>query len=201
MQRPISYNSTAPGNFPTLIFSLNQNIAQIYAEGADIEANYQTEMSAIVPDWQGSLSARFLFTHQHTLKTISTPGAQITNAAGTQTLPVDKWTLALGYNLDRWNINLLERYDSPIRQSANPAQIFNIPDVAEYFQTDVTVSYDFDVEDVGTTAFLSINNLFNAKGGIYSTSGFTGSPGLLYPQAPYADLVGRYFTVGVRFRN
>ena len=201
VQRPISYNSTAPGNFPTLIFSLNQNIAQIYAEGADIEANYQTEMSAIVPDWQGSLSARFLFTHQHTLKTISTPGAQITNAAGTQTLPVDKWTLALGYNLDRWNINLLERYDSPIRQSANPAQIFNIPDVAEYFQTDVTVSYDFDVEDVGTTAFLSINNLFNAKGGIYSTSGFTGSPGLLYPQAPYADLVGRYFTVGVRFRN
>jgi hypothetical protein len=58
------------------------------------------------------------------------------------------------------------------------------------------MTYDFKVEDQPVTGFLNINNLFNNKGPI--TGGFQGSPGFLYPTPTYADIIGRYFTVGVR---
>ena len=32
------------------------------------------------------------------------------------------------------------------------------------------------------------------------TGGFNGSPGFLYPTPTYADVIGRYFTVGFRVR-
>ena len=200
VERPISYNSTDPKNFPTLIYSLNQNIAQIYAEGIDIEANYGTDLSEI-SDLSGYLNLRLLWSHQPTLKTRNEPGAIATNAAGTSVLPSDKASFSADYKLGNFTLDLLERYQSAFHQNANPTLVFDIPDVRAYFQTDLNFGYDFIAADIPFTGFLNIQNVFNTQGGLFQVPGYTGSPGMNYPVGPGADLVGRYFTVGVRFHT
>jgi hypothetical protein len=60
------------------------------------------------------------------------------------------------------------------------------------------MNYDFHVETQPVQAFLNINNLFDVNGPI--TGGFNGSPGMLYPTPAYADVIGRYFTLGFRVK-
>ena len=79
--RPISYNDTSPANYPTLAYNLNQNVARIWAEGVDLEANYNTDLSEI-SGMNGLLNLRLFFTHQPTLKTEAIQGATIVNDAG-----------------------------------------------------------------------------------------------------------------------
>jgi iron complex outermembrane receptor protein len=191
--RPISYNNTSPANFPTLNISLSQNIAQVEAKGFDVEANYTTELLS------GRLNLRALWTHQPTLTTVTIPGAVITNAAGTETQPGDKVNLTLNYRIGRFGFDFLERFASSIKWTGNPTQVFAIPNVPAYFQSDLNLSYDVG-SDSQATLFLNVGNLFNAKGGVYQTAGYTGSIGLRYPNVAYADAIGRYYTAGVRFK-
>jgi len=198
VQRPISYNSTDPANFPTLIYNLAQNIARVEASGFDLEANYALNLDRV--GLGGRLTLRGLWTHQPKTTTITIPGAQITNASGTQAVPKDKLNLMANYRVGRFGFDLLERYYSPVHQNANPTLVYDIPNVPAYFQTDLNLSYDFGFAGSDMTAFVNVNNLFNAKGGIFQDPGYTGSIGLRYPTVNYADIIGRYFTVGLRFK-
>jgi len=96
----------------------------------------------------------------------------------------------------------MERYYGSIRQNSNPTLIFDpsTGDLPAYFITDITVSYDFDAMEVPFTAFFNINNLFDKAPDVYQVPGYTGSPGMNYPVTPYEDLIGRYFTLGVKFK-
>lgn len=196
--RPISYNSTAPGNYPIQIYNVSQNIARTYVEGYDFELSYRANLAD--HGLAGVLNTRFLWTHQPIQKTLSLPGAITTNAADTSALPVDKINLSFNYRLDKLALNLTQRWSSSFGQNANPTLVFNIPRVDAYTQTDASVAYDFEVDDLKLTTFLNVNNLFNSRGGIFQVNGYTGSLGMNYPQAPGADLIGRYYTAGVRFR-
>jgi iron complex outermembrane receptor protein len=199
VDRPISYNSTAPGNFPIRVFNLSQNIAKVYAEGVDLEANYTANLEDF-HNVGGYLNFRLLWTHQHILKTQSLPNAATTNAAGTSASPQDKVNFTINYVRDRFSATVSQRWASSFTQSANPLQIFNIDDVGSYEQTDVNLSYDFITGDRTLTGFFNVNNLFNNNGDLFQVPGYTGSPGMNYPQGPQADLIGRYVTVGVRFK-
>ncbi|HEY4078775.1 MAG TPA: TonB-dependent receptor [Rhizomicrobium sp.] len=199
VQRPISYNDTSPANFPTKVYNLSQNIAHIYAEGMDFEVNYGTDLNDISSDLNGFLNMRLLWTHQPTMKNQSLPGAVITNDAGTTADPSDKATFILDYKLDGFSVDLMERYYSAVHWGSNPTLIYNIPDIRAYYQTDVNLSYDFMAGDVPATGFLNVNNLFDVQG--QDIGGYTSVIGMFYPVAPYADVIGRYFTVGVRFKT
>ena len=102
------------------------------------------------------------------------------------------------YSHDEFTVALLERYQSSFHQNANQTLVFDIPDVRAYFQTDMDISYNFQAGGRQLTGFLNISNLFNVQGGIFQTPGYTGSPGLNYLIGPGADLIGRYFTAGLR---
>ncbi len=78
--------------------------------------------------------------------------------------------------------------------------MFNIPNIPAYFITDVNISYDFDAMGVPFTGFLHVDNLFDKDPSILQVPGYTGSPGMNYPVVPYQDLIGRYYTVGLRFK-
>jgi outer membrane receptor protein involved in Fe transport len=203
--RPNSYSDPSPANFPTLIYNINQNIAKTYTEGIDLEIDYETDLGR----WsslQGIVNLRALWTHQPTLKMQTLPGAVVTNAAGaaaapTAATPVNKAALTLDYRIGRFTLNMFERFDSAIHQNANPTLVFAIPDLRPYYQTDLTFSYDIAVSGQPVTGFLNIDNLFNAQGGIFQVPGYTGSPGMNYPIVPYADLIGRYFTFGMRLHT
>jgi len=197
--RPISYNNTSPANYPTLAYSLNQNVAGIHVEGVDLEANYQADLSEF-SGLNGFLNLRLLLTHQPTLKTESIKGATVTNDAGASLgIPVDKLTFSAGYNLDDVTFNVQERFFSSVHQFNDPTLVDSTPHVPAYFQTDIDVSYNFVAADTPITAFLNVSNLFNAQGGIVNQP--VALPGLRYPTTPYADVVGRYFTIGVRFKD
>ncbi|HEY4078789.1 MAG TPA: TonB-dependent receptor [Rhizomicrobium sp.] len=201
IQRPISYNNTSPTNFPTLYLSQAQNFQKQWEEGMDFEVNYGTDLSTWT-GMNGMFNARLLWTHTAFLKTLGLPGSIITDATGTSALPSEKATLIMDYSLNGIGIDLMERYYGSIRQSSNPTLVFDpsTGDLPSYFITDITVSYDFDAMDVPFTAFFNINNLFDKAPDVYQVPGYTGSPGMNYPVTPYEDLIGRYFTVGLRFK-
>lgn len=203
--RPNGYQDTSPSNYPILNYSISQNIAKQYAEGADFEFDYQTDLS----EWSGLnglADFRVLWTHYPTYKIQSSPVVTIVNSAGsaagapTGGIPTDKIAFTFNYQLDRFNFNLLERYASSVVQTKVPGQYYNIPDEPAYYQTDINLAYDFEAASVPATGFLSISNLFDAKGGILQSVGYTSSVGMNYPVSPWTDVVGRYYTVGVRFK-
>ena len=204
IQRPISYSSTDPTNFPSLFYSQTQNFQKQWTEGIDFEVNYTSDISSWT-QWKGLLNFRLLWTHTSFLKTLGLPGAVITDAAGANNapgtaLPSDKASLMANYAFGGISVDVLERYYASIRQSANPSLVFNIPDLPAYFQTDINVAYDFDAGGVPFTGFLNVSNLLDARPGILQVPSYTGSLGINYPVAPYEDIIGRYFTIGLRFK-
>jgi outer membrane receptor protein involved in Fe transport len=199
--RPLGYNNTSPANFPTMNYSLNQNVARIKAEGFDFEENYTKNLA----DWglKGQLGIHTLWSHEPilTTQTVPSPDAVITNAAATQELPADKVALTVNYAIAGFEVDVLERWYSHVHQSSNPTLVFAIPDVPAYSQTDLNISYQLPVmQQEPFTVFLNISNLFNTQGGLYQDPGYTGSIGLRFPTTSYEDVIGRYFTLGVRFK-
>jgi outer membrane receptor protein involved in Fe transport len=205
IQRPISYNSTAATNFPTLYLSQAQNAQIQWSEGADFELDYTNDLS----DWtglNGVVSLRALWSHTTFLKTVlNLPGSVITDIAGAaappaSSLPADKAAFTLGYSNNGLSVNILERYYSPLRQNANPTLIYNIPNLPAYFLTDLNVAFDLAVDDQPVTAFLNVSNLFDKQPDILQAPGYTGSPGLNYPVVNYEDIIGRAYTVGFKLK-
>jgi len=204
IQRRVSYNSTLPTNFPTLYYSQTQNFQKQWTEGIDFEAGWHGDLS----DWSdlpGMLGLRLLWTHVSFLKTLGLPGSIITDVAGsanapTSALPADKAVLMADYSLGGLTFNVMERYYSSIRQNPNPTLIYaaSTGDLPAWFQTDVSVSYEFKAGGTPLTGFINVSNLFDAQPDIFQVPGYTGSPGMNYPVVPYEDVVGRYFTVGLR---
>ncbi|HWU56864.1 MAG TPA: TonB-dependent receptor, partial [Rhizomicrobium sp.] len=206
IQRPISYNSTSPLNFPTLYYSQAQNFQSQWTEGVDFEADYRTELDG----WTnigGSLDVRLLWIHTAYLKTLGLPGSVITDLAGSANAPAtaqptDKGTLMLSWTGRDVTLNVMERYYSPLRQNPNPTLVYapSVGNLPAWFQTDVNIAHNFAVGRAPISVFMNVNNLFDARPGIFQVPGYTGSPGMNYPVVPYEDIVGRYFTLGVTLR-
>jgi outer membrane receptor protein involved in Fe transport len=194
--RPGAYNDPSPGNFPTLVYNVSQNVALQEVEGINAELGYISDLS----DWSslpGQVSLRAFWTHQDLDRKGSLPGTLISNYAGTTTAPRDKVNLTVGYTVDTFNVNIVEHLISSVNWQPSPAQnVYAMPKIPGYGTTDINLSYGFTADEVPAEAFLNVSNLWNANGPL--TGGWTGSPGLLYPVPNYADVVGRYFTVGVR---
>jgi outer membrane receptor protein involved in Fe transport len=203
--RPINYTNTSPANYPTLNYSVNDNIALNYSEGADIELNYETDLSQW-SDLKGITNFRLLWTHYQAFKTQATPVVTETNGAGsaagapTAGLPSEKITFTFDYLLNNFTFDLLERYDSPVAQTRVPGQFYALGNEGAYLQTDVNFAYNFVAADIPATGYLNISNLFQAKGSLLQSVGYTSSVGMNYPVSPWTDVVGRYFTVGIRFK-
>lgn len=206
IQRPVSYNSTLPTNFPTLYYAQTLNFQKQWTEGVDFEAAWHGDLN----NWsnlQGRLGLRLLWTHVSFLKTLGLPGSVITDVAGSanapaNALPADKAVLMADYSLGALSINLMERYYGSIRQNPNPTLVYaaSTGDLPAWFQTDVSVSYDFQAMGAPLTGFLNVSNLLDAQPDIFQVPGYTGSPGMNYPVVPYEYVVGRYFTLGLRVK-
>jgi hypothetical protein len=54
----------------------------------------------------------------------------------------------------------------------------------------------FMVDGGNYTAYFTVQNLFNALAPLVPNG--SGSPGLLYPSGSGGDIMGRYFTIGLR---
>ena len=202
--RPLGYLNTTPANFPTQIISLNQNVAMNSRGGFDTEIDYTTDLSTWA-GMNGFLNVRMLWNRQQVAGSIavaSLPGAQYVENVNTSGTPRDRVNLSVGYANDGFSATVTEQFIAQQNWfgTTNPPTTRFVTDgpIPAYYLTGLAMTYDFNVEEQPITGFLNINNLFNVYGPI--TGGFNGSPGFLYPTPTYADIIGRYFTVGVRVR-
>ncbi len=203
IQRPLGYTNTTAGNFPTLITSLSQNVAVNSRGGFDTEVDYVSDLSSWT-NMNGFVNLRLLWNRQMVAGTISVasaPGAQYSNAVNTSGTPRDRANLSVGYSYDGFSATVTEQFIAQQNWfgTTNPPTTRFVTDgpIPAYWLTGLAMTYDFKFEEQPITGFLNINNLFNNYGPI--TGGFNGSPGFLYPTPTYSDIIGRYFTVGVRF--
>lgn len=200
--RPFPITNTTAANYPTAVLSESLNVAKTSTHGIDGEVDYNFDLDDVIGGWQGSLATRLLVSYQPVLQSQILPGAVVTNAAGAVPLAAGRVTFDVGYNRGPFGVNFEERYHSSERPSSNPTLIYSDPSVPEIYYSDLSLSYRFRLgpQDAGDNAeaFLSIQNLFDQQPHIWIGTGLTGSQGFAYPTPTDEDVVGRYFTAGVR---
>jgi outer membrane receptor protein involved in Fe transport len=198
--RSLPFSDHSAANFPTLVYNLNQNIAQTYTHGFDVEAHYSFNPSDVIATVPGHVDLRLLYAHQPVLKTRSYPTSQLTNAAGVAGLSADRVSSTVGYELGPVSIDWQARYLSSQARSGNPLQIYAGPDLPAIWYHDLNVSYRFRTAGHDLQAFFIVNNLFNQAPRISPSTTFTGIPGFGSQYVTGDDPIGRYYTVGLRMR-
>jgi iron complex outermembrane receptor protein len=205
IQRPLGYTNQTAGNFPTQITSLNQNVSLNSRGGFDTEIDYVSDLSSWT-SMNGFMNFRLFWNHQEVsglVSVASLPGALYQNNVNTFGTPRDRANISLGYSYEGFSATVTEQFIAQQNWFAttNPPTPRFIKDgpIPAYYLTGLAMTYDFDVESQPVTGFLNINNLFNNPGPVVGGFG-GGSPGFLYPTPTYADIIGRYFTLGFRVK-
>jgi iron complex outermembrane receptor protein len=196
LQKYITYDNSALGIAAVNIPELNLN--SLKTDGFNVEIDYNIPINEI--NLPGHLTTRLLANYTGNNKTLSSAGNL--NAVDGATAPRFFMTDALTYTLERFSINLISRYTSPIKYNtnligpddpaytlANPNSINrNLWPVPMYF--DSQIGYDVLKGDGKLLHFyFNINNIFDKQPPIVA---------LPLSGGPY-DLIGRAFKLGVRF--
>ncbi|HEY0940153.1 MAG TPA: TonB-dependent receptor [Steroidobacter sp.] len=164
----------------TRISIISQNIASFETSGFDFEATYR------LPVVSGSLSFRALATYVDEL--IFNLGTNVRNTAGSVGDPVPaglpKWrgTLSAAYQTDALTVDARIRYVGG--GDFNKAQNIVNPRISA--RTYVDLGADFTIFD-NYTLFGRVSNLFDEAPPLITTT-----------YSPHYDVVGRYYTVGLR---
>lgn len=184
---------------PTQVTIVNQNIASLKTTGIDFELGYRGEVGP------GALSARILGTRLISFKRQESSTANPVEYAGSadipgflsSTFPLPKWraNLEVNYKVGGTTIGVQERMIGSYKKSYLQSWFDNtMPTV---FYTDLNLSQDVPAFGDGNAQFfLTVNNLLNRKGPFFVTDQ---NPATQLPTARAVyDIIGRYFTVGVR---
>jgi outer membrane receptor protein involved in Fe transport len=186
-ERPLPFSNRTAANFPTRVFNLSLNTALQEIEGYDAEANYR--FSAL----GGAFTARVLGNYQPTNQSMAFPGAPLTYVAAAK----KRVTSTLRFEKNGFGISLQDRWLSKFSQRTADGQLFAHPTVGSFNTVDVNIDWKTAIRGVDTTFYLTIENATDAVPPLYVTST---SVGLGLPIQDGYDLVGRYFTLGVRAR-
>jgi outer membrane receptor protein involved in Fe transport len=200
--RPGPVTDTSPTNLPTTVLSQPFNVAKTMTTGVDVEGNYRTRVPSILPG-TGTLDLRALVSYQPKLTQQTLPGAVVTNAAGAQGLAAWRINAAVNYQTGRLRTGLVERWHSSERQNADPTLVFTQGDIPAIGYTDLSIDYALggtDASNAPLSLFLSVENLFNKQPFLQIRTGLAASPNFAYPAPLDQDVIGRYFTMGVRAR-
>jgi len=197
-ERPLPFSDRTAANFPTLVRSQQLNTARIRTWGIDGEVNYAFALG------DGGVSLRGLVGYQPKFTTTLAPGLPTQSSAGAASAAggQPKWRLAgfVSYNSEHWGIDIQERWRSSLRFAEDRTLVFDIPDVPSVAYTDVTLKANIGADDKKKQIYLSVQNAFNRKAPVYSSTLAAGLPGYFYPAVSGDDIIGRYFTVGARMQ-
>lgn len=203
--RPGGFTDTSAANTVTGFYSRNINLALIKTHGFDLEMNYRSAIFA------KPFSARLFANYQPELSFV-TPLTTIAHAGvvyDTNSLyPSPKWsaTALLHYEpIHNVAIDMMERWRSSMTQQTLPNQIWTNPQVPSFYTTNLNLTWTVDKGahgDVGGKFdfFLNISNLFDATpppAAYYNSP----QPGQFGGWAIGDDPMGRYFTIGVRWKG
>jgi iron complex outermembrane receptor protein len=199
-QRPLPFSDRTVANAPTLVRSTKLNAASLKTWGIDAEVNYNFSVGA-----EGQVSLRGLVGYQPKFTSILIPGTTPQLLAGAASIQgtggVPKWRVTgfISYSNPVFAIDIQERWRSSLRQDPDPTLVYAIPKVPAVAYTDLTLT-GFIGKDKSKQIYLSVQNLFDKQPPVYVISGFSGTPAFQYPAVTGDDVIGRYFTVGARFK-
>lgn len=166
----MAFGDRTAANNTTAVYSQTLNSAMRRIKGWDFEVGYAF-------DWHGRWNARVLANYQPTDEQQLFTGAPVTIPGS---LPVGSLiakthvTLYLSYESDGWAICLQNRWHSRIdkRITNDPIipqnYVHPCPSSANYL--DINIQKELDIGGTEVTPYLKVQNLFNAKGEVYSTS-------------------------------
>jgi iron complex outermembrane receptor protein len=193
--RPLPFSNTTAANFPTLIVTESINLAKQYTQGVDIQASYNVNLATLDTKLSGQLDTRVIFNYMPKQITVNSPGAVPTNAAGSS-LPTTRLTAMLNYKVGPFSASWQTNYSGRHNQGTGAqGQVFAGGPLPAIVTDDLNLSYRFKAWGGDLQSFLTINNLFNQPPQI--SPGVSSVPGSNSPAS--GDVIGRYFTVGVRF--
>jgi outer membrane receptor protein involved in Fe transport len=191
--------------FPTAVYSEPFNVAKTWTNGVDVETSYDAKLQDWVKTLRGNLGLRLLYSFQPTLNSINFPGAPVVNSAGTvggvtgPGVATNRVTLMANYGLGPLTANWQTRWSSPLSRGT-PGQYFAQGALPAYSVSDLNVNYRLVVEGRMLNLFFNMQNVFDAQPRISPSLTFSGIPGFGSSAVAGDDLVGRNFTVGLRFR-
>jgi outer membrane receptor protein involved in Fe transport len=105
----------------------------------------------------------------------------------------------VGYSGEHIKIGLQDSWQSSYSLQVIPSKPANYLDltIAAFNTFDLSIEGKLEMGGGTISPYLSIQNLFNAQPDILPASG---SIGLNYPVPANTDIMGRYFTMGVKAR-
>lgn len=200
VSRPLGATNPDPNNTPTAIFTNLQNISTQTVSGIDFEMSYTR------PVGNGRITARAQATRQLTFEQSVAPGQPTVKYVGTADfndvqfpLPVPKWraTLNLGFDSDRFSVNVQERIIGGYDRSHQ--FVYAVNKVPAIGYTDLNLTYRIETAALGKVElFATINNLFDRQPPLVPVAR---TPGLTVPTIRSAyDILGTYATAGVRIK-
>ena len=190
--------------------NITQNIAAAAGKGIDVEVGYRTSLSLFGAD--ENVSFRVFWSHlieNSTTTDRANPATyfDLAGQTGVGNLPEDAVTAIQRYDIGRFNLSLTERYIS----SGIYNKRYNVagarPDVLDntvpaVVYVNLSAGYSWDVGGGSLELFGTVQNLLDRDPPITPTV-FDASLAQTGNQfnAGLFDLLGRRFTVGVRFRH
>ncbi|HKU53958.1 MAG TPA: TonB-dependent receptor [Rhizomicrobium sp.] len=203
--RPIPFGQpgyTSPANYPTALKSINLNSTSQSTEGVDYEIDYSFKLADIDESLPGDLSLRALLNVQPYVDTMAFPGAAVvqgTSAGDNTANPKGHATFFADYTLGDWSLGVQWHWFSGVYKNTLPSspQIYAEPRVPSFDTTDITIKKDITFGNNSTAqVYISVQNVANAVPPI--TTGNSGNPGSGIPALDGEDIMGRYYTIGIR---
>jgi outer membrane receptor protein involved in Fe transport len=196
IERPFSISNTSAANVATRYYSLPINVALLKAQGADVEANYRMRW------FNQPLSLRALLTYQPHTVTVQ-DGFTTVDASGTITgAAVWRVTAFAHYRpTDRVSIDWMTRWRSRLHMSSDPTLVELVPIRASSVMfSNLNLAYRLLQQRGQVDINLGIQNVFNQLPPITSTAATANLPGNTGGYVLGDDPVGRYYSLGVRYR-
>ena len=198
--RPNGYTDTSPANNATYFYTVPINAASIHTHGIDFEANYATHL------FNNPLSLRALVTYQPLLKQVTpsladadVAGVAYSPIAGFGATPVWRFTAFANYNLrDDVRLTVSQRWRSALKWNTDPTLYYAEPKIPTFGWTNLNLSFTPKASWAQMELYLNVQNLFDTKAPIAINS--SSDAGRFGAYISSDDIVGRYFTTGVRIK-
>lgn len=186
--RPLSFSNTTAANFPTQILEQKLNAAVAEVEGVDVEVGYGN----------GPLNLRVFGNYQPVNRSQQFSAAPFVDVVG----PKTRITATASYSFESgFRIGLQDNWLSSFKQASGPvtatANNFVIPRIKSFNTIDLNLEQDIASSFAEFTIYGTVQNVLNTKAPLAPLSG---GVGIFYPVPANYDIMGRYFTVGVRLK-
>lgn len=178
-------------NYPTQVLNSPQNSAKIQTEGWNYEAVYNFDWADVWSAIPGSTSLRHLVTYQPVFQTQNLPGTAFNWA----TMPKTRMTTFINYQAGDWGLNVQNNWMSGRKKATAAGQVYADPRVHSNNTMDVTISRRFDMWG-DSTLYFSVQNIGDTQP--VNEGGNSCCPGLFYPTNGLYNVMGRYFTIGLK---